>query len=57
MYIKNLLSDHYLFTMPRSNKKKKHTYQPAVPTDDNAVALLLGKEKTLMISQAIVSLI
>ena len=42
--------------MPRSNKKKKQTYQPAVPTDDNAIALLLGKEKTVMISRAIVSI-
>ena len=43
--------------MPRSNKKKKLTYQPAVPADDNAVALLLGKEKTLMISRAIVRIV
>ena len=41
--------------MPRSNKKKKQTYQPAVPADDNVVALLLGKERTLMITRAIVS--
>ena len=41
--------------MPRSNKKKKQTYQPAVPADDKVVALLLGKERTLMISRAIVS--
>ena len=41
--------------MPRSNKKKKQTYQPAVPTDDNAVAQLLDNEKTTMISRAIVS--
>ena len=43
--------------MPRSNKKKKQIKQPAVPTDDNAIALLLGKEKTLMISRSIVSII
>ena len=46
---------HYFLTMPRSNKKKKRTYQPAVPTDDHAVAQLLGKEKTIMITRAIVS--
>ena len=43
--------------MPRSNKKKKCTYQPAVPTDDNAISLLLGKEKTLLISRAIVNIV
>ena len=41
--------------MPRSNKQKKQIYQPAVPTEDNAVAQLLGKERNIMISRAIVS--
>ena len=45
----------YFLTMPRSNKKKKQTYQPAVPSDDHAVAQLLGKEKTTMVTRAIVS--
>ena len=43
--------------MQRSNKKKKQTYQPAVPTDDNAVTQLLGKETAIMISRAIVSIL
>ena len=37
--------------MPRSNKKK-HVEQRAVPTGDGAVALLLCKERTLMINRA-----
>ena len=40
--------------MPRGNKKK-HAAQRAVPTGDTAVALLLSKERTLMIEKAKVS--
>ena len=43
--------------MPRSNKKKKQTHHPVVPTDDRAVAKLLGRETTIMISRAIVSIL
>ena len=43
-------------TMPRSNKKKKQSHHPVVPTGDKAVAKLLGRETTSMISRAIVSI-
>ena len=41
--------------MARSNKQKKKISQPAATNEDNAVAQLLSKEKTIMISRAIVS--
>ena len=40
--------------MPRSNKKK-YVEQRAVPTGDGAVALLLCKERTLMMNRAMVN--
>ena len=42
--------------MPRSNKKKKQSHHPVVPTADKAVVKLLGMETTSMISRAIVSI-
>ena len=42
--------------MPRSNKKKK-TFHNEVPGPDKNVAALLNKEKFVMISRAIVSII
>ena len=53
----SLISDIIIYAMPRSNKKKKILYQPSVPTGDVAVAQLLRKETTTMISRAIVSII
>ena len=48
------IPDKFFFTMPRSNKKK-HVVQRAVPTGDGTVALLLSKERNLMINGAVVS--
>ena len=42
--------------MPRSNKKKK-TFHHVVPGPDKNIATLLEKEKFVMISRAIVSII
>ena len=47
------ISDLLLSIMPRSNKKK-HSEQRAVPKGDTTVALLLSKERTLMINRAMV---
>ena len=43
--------------MPRSNKKKKLVHHPVTPIGDEAIAQLLGREVTLMISRAIVSIL
>ena len=40
--------------MPRSNKKK-HVEHRAVPTGDGTVALLLCKERSLMMNRAMVN--
>ena len=52
MFIPETLS----YTMPRSNKKK-HVEQRAVPTEDSTVALLLSKERNLMIKRAMVRIL
>ena len=51
--MKLYISDIFIFTMPRSNKKK-HSEQRAVPTGDTSVALLLSNERTLLINRAMV---
>ena len=43
--------------MPRSNKDKKHTFNPVTPPDDqSAITQLLSDERVLMLSRAIVSI-
>ena len=42
--------------MPRSNKKKKLVHHPVIPTSDEVVTQLLGREVTSMISKSIVSI-
>ena len=43
--------------MPRSNKKKKLVHHPVTPIGEEAVAQLLSREVTSMISRAIVSIL